>query len=174
MTAIRYRFQVTSLDGVTDLPADDAIEVVADGGFAQFNVKPVGSATFATLGLIPLARLQAKRIGRSTGLDGMRVQAVTLYDDTGPNAFDVDVDLAELAGTITTPQALESAVTFAVLDSVRRSLPGWPIFGSTSRLRAAEAGAATSFWQLIVVVQELPELACCQEGTVPGAPPPPP
>ncbi len=175
MPAVRYRFQVTTLDGTTELPADDDFQIVADGGFGQFLVRPTGvPVTFAALGLIPIGRLLAKQKTKRTGIDGVRVQAFTVYDDGGTIAVGADIDAAvvESAGTLTTPVDIEAIETLLVADVVRRIIPGWPVFGSTSRVRFAEGAAATTFWQLILVLQDLPEDACCLDGIAGGAPPP--
>lgn len=173
MSSVRFRFQVSSLDGAAQLPDNDDIDIVADGGFGQFLVKPTGaSSTFATLGLIAIGRLLAKAQRKTTNIDGVRVQALTVYDESGviPVGADVAFDLAETFGSLSTPVAIETPIVIAVPAPVRRIIPGWPMFGSTSRLRIVETGAPTTFWSLFVVVQALPELACCLQGEQGGGP----
>lgn len=178
MSAVLYRFPITSLDGLTPLPAPNDYTITAEGDGA-FLVQPVSSpaAPFAALGLISIAALERKRQGRGTGVDGYRIQQVALAVVGGAP---VDVAIAVVSRSLAPaalPLGLFSTLVIAALDSVRAISPGWPIWGpdgtqALDLLEVAPLGAGN--WVVEIVAQKLPELACCFEGYPSGGPPPPP
>ena len=173
MSAVYYRFVVGSLDGATELPDNDSITISRDGNGA-YVVEPVGGASFATLGLLPIQRLEEKRAGKSTGIDGYRVQQWAAQPEGG-SPSDLTFVLADLGlqGTPPgTPVPIRAPGTLAALDTVRALYPGWVVFGPDVRLRLLEAVGVATPWNVQLVIQPLTDLACCFAGDDAGGPPP--